>query len=109
MVVEITVRNATGAAVGTRNVTIPAGSFMHYQFAVGEILQAGSALTLGSVDFRVVQGEGAVVPYASIVDNATSYATYVMGQFPEPTVTTSTSSRISSSVFRNLIQRGSVR
>jgi hypothetical protein len=105
MVVEITLRNATGGPVGTRSVTIPSGSFMHYQFPIAEILSPGVALELGSADFRVTQGEGAVVPYASIVHNATATATYVMGQFPEPAPFTTSSNRFAPSVFRSLIDR----
>lgn len=106
MVVEITIRNATGAVVGTRNITIPSGSFMHIQFPVQDLLQAGSSLSLGSADFRITQGEGAVVPYASIVDNATNNATYVMGVFPEPTAfTTSSFGFRPPSVFRTLVDQ----
>lgn len=106
MVVEITVRNANGAVVGSRNVTIEAGNFMHYQFPVSELLQAGSSLELGSVDFRVTQGEGAVVPYASVIDNATSVATYIMGSLPE---TTPFTSKRSPDVFRSIIGRSAIR
>ena len=98
MVILISIRNATGAEVGRREVTVPSGSFMHVHLPVGDMLQAGSSLHLGSADFRIVSGEGAVVPYASIIDNASAVATYVMGQFPDPMVTTS------SFVFRSLVQ-----
>lgn len=106
MIVEITIRNATGAVVGTRSISIPSGSFMHAQVPVGSLLQAGSSLDLGSADFRVVSGEGAVVPYASIIDNATSVASYVMGQFPDPVTSTTSFSFRPPSVFRMLLDRG---
>lgn len=110
MVVEITIRNATGGVAGTRNVTVPAGGFMHYQFPVGGVLATGSSLELGSADFRVTQGEGAVVPYASIIDNATAIASYVMGSLPEPTPFTTSAKRIAPNVFRTLIlERGTDR
>lgn len=106
LVVEITIRNATGAIVGTRNITVPSGSFMHIQFPVQDLLQAGTSLNLGSADFRITQGEGAVVPYASIVDNATNNATYVMGMFPEPTPFTASSFGFRPpSVFRTLVDQ----
>jgi len=105
MVVEITIRNATGAVVGSRSISIPSGTFMHVQIPVGSMLQAGSALDLGSADFRVVEGEGAVVPYASIIDNATAVAGYVMGQFPDPVTTTATFGFRPPSIFRSLLDQ----
>ena len=98
MTVEIIIRNDTGAQVGSQQITIPAGRFMHIQVPVGPMLQSGSSLDLGSADFRIVAGEGVVVPYASVVDNASSVATFMLGQFPDPVL--STSSRL----FRSLVR-----
>jgi hypothetical protein len=98
MTVEILIRNDTGAEVGSQQITIPAGRFMHIQVPVGPMLQAGSSLDLGSVDFRIVAGEGVVVPYASVIHNASSVATFMLGQFPDPIL--STSSRL----FRSLVR-----
>jgi hypothetical protein len=83
MTVEVTIRNASGGSLGVRTITVPAGQFMHIQFPVSS-LTAG-AFNEGSADFRIVTGEGVVVPYASIIDNATGNAAFVGGVFPETT------------------------
>lgn len=80
MTIEVSVRNGTGGVVGTRSITIPAGRFAHMQFPVASF--ANGAFDIGSADFRITQGEGVVVPYASVIDNTTGEATYLMGVFP---------------------------
>jgi hypothetical protein len=80
MVVEITVRNGAGGVAGTRNFVIPAGSFAHMQVPLSSI--APAAFDIGSVDVRVAEGEGVVVPYASVIDNTTGEAAYIMGVTP---------------------------
>jgi hypothetical protein len=101
MVIEITVRNGAGGAVGTRNVTVPAGAFTQMQFPVASF--ATSSFEVGSVDFRVTAGEGVVVPYASMIDNATGEAAFVTGVFPE-TVRPSALSG-TGGLFRSLFER----
>jgi hypothetical protein len=83
MIIEITIRNGTGGAIGQRSITVPAGTFMQIQVPVSSMI--ASSLDQGSADFRIVSGEGVVIPYGSIVDNATGNAAYVMGVFPETT------------------------
>jgi hypothetical protein len=95
MTVEVSLRNGTGAVVGTRSITIPAGRFAHMQFPVGSF--ATAAFDVGSADFRITQGEGVVVPYASVIDNRTGEASYLMGVFP-PTGAPAAMSR-----FRTLV------
>ena len=80
MTIEVTLRNATGAVAGTRSITIPGGRFAHMQFPVASF--SDQQFDIGSADFRITQGEGVVVPYASVIDNATREATYIMGVFP---------------------------
>lgn len=80
MTIEVSIRNATGGVVGTRSITIPAGRFAHMQFPVASFAQG--AFDIGSADFRITQGEGVVVPYASVIDNRTGEAAYLMGVFP---------------------------
>ncbi|HVG22746.1 MAG TPA: hypothetical protein VND45_01220 [Thermoanaerobaculia bacterium] len=80
MTIEVTLRNGTGGVVGTRSITIPAGRFAHMQFPVASFAQG--AIDVGSADFRITQGEGVVVPYASVIDNRTGEASYLMGVFP---------------------------
>jgi hypothetical protein len=80
MVVEVTVRNASGGVGGTRSFVIPAGRFEHMQVPLRSI--APVTFDIGSVDVRITEGEGVVVPYASVVDNATGEAAYIMGVTP---------------------------
>lgn len=81
MIIEITARNGAGGSVGTRRITIPAGSFSHIQIPLSSFVTG--TFDIGSVDFRVVEGEGVVVPYASVVDNATGEAAFITGVFSD--------------------------
>ena len=80
MTIEVSVRNSAGAVIGTRAITIPAGRFAHMQFPVASFTD--QQFDIGSADFRITQGEGVVVPYASVIDNVTREAAYLMGVFP---------------------------
>jgi hypothetical protein len=103
MVVEVTIRNADGASVGTRSFFIPPGNFAHYQFNIGSIVQDGS-IDVGTAEFRITEGEGTVVPYASLIDNATGEAAYIMGQFPNSTPPSATAFR-PFNLFRQLLEK----
>lgn len=102
MVIEITVRNQAGGSVGTRRVTVPAGVFVHMQFPVASMVNA--QFDIGSVDFRVTEGEGVVVPYASVVHNATGEAAFITGVFPESTMNPGAASA-RAGLFRMLLDR----
>jgi hypothetical protein len=60
---------------------------------------------IGSADFRITEGEGVVVPYASVIDNTTREATYLMGVFPE----TGAPQSLRSNIFQSLFTGGSFR
>lgn len=100
MTVEVSIRNGAGAIVGGRSYVIPAGNFAHHQFNLTSIVPG--TLEVGTAEFRILQGEGTVVPYASLIDNATGEAAYIMGQFPDSTPTMLNSHR---SLFRLLLDR----
>jgi hypothetical protein len=97
MVVEVTVRNGAGGVAGTRNFFIPAGRFEHMQVPLRSI--APTAFDIGSVDVRIAEGEGVIVPYASVIDNTTGEAAYIMG------VTPPTGAPATMSFFRMLLDR----
>jgi hypothetical protein len=101
MVVDVQVRNSTGAIVGSRNFVIQPGNFAHHQFNIRSIAPAN--FEVGSIDVRVSSGEGAVVPYASVIDNTTGEAAYIMGVLPE-TTPNSLSFR-PANVFRSIINQ----
>lgn len=99
MALEVTLRGADGATLGTRTFTIPGASFVHLQFNSAAI--TSQSFDEGSATFRITAGDGAVVPYASVVDSASSAAFYVTGQFPP---NTTFAQRATSSIFRNLLR-----
>lgn len=105
MVVEVTIRNGAGGVVGTRTFTIPAGAFAHYQVGISSFVNG--AFDVGSAEFRITQGEGAVIPYASLIDNITEDAAYIMGQFPDSTPPGANSFR--PNIFRSLFKLSSTR
>jgi len=100
LVVQVTIRDAGGATLGTKLVTIPSGNFTQTQFPVVSI--TSTPFDVGSAEFRIVQGLGTVVPYASVIDNASGSGMYIMGQFPASTPLAKTA--FSSAIFRNLFQ-----
>lgn len=100
MHVEVTVRSAAGGVLGTRTFVITPGSFAHQQVNLRSI--ASGNFDVGSIDVRVASGEGSVVPYASLIDNRTGEAAYIMGTLPD---TTPSALRFTPSVFRTLVDR----
>lgn len=93
--VQVTVKDNTGKTLGTKLVLIGPGNFTHTQFAVSSM--TSQSFDVGSAELRIVQGNGAVVPYASVIDNASGAAAFIMAQFP--------SSASASSLFRRLFDR----
>lgn len=96
LMIEVMLRGADGTSLGSRMFTVSGGSFMHAQFSSAAITSA--TFDEGSATYRIVAGSGAVVPYASIVDNLSQAAFYVSGQFASNTAS-------GKSVFRALLQR----
>jgi hypothetical protein len=101
MVVEATVRAAAGGVLGTRTFVIEAGNFAHHQINLRSI--APGNFDVGSIDVRVTAGEGSVVPYASLIDNNTGEAAYIMGTLPDTTPSNGAIAR--PNVFRSLVKR----
>lgn len=102
MHIEVTVRAAAGGILGTRTFVIPPGSFAHQQVNLRSI--APGNFDVGTIDVRVSEGEGAVVPYASLIDNNSGEAAYIMGILPD--TTPSSSLRFApTNVFRSLVDR----
>jgi len=98
--VEITVKNAAGAVLGTRRVTNLQGNFTHTQFSLTSI--TNQFFDVGSAEVRILGGSGVVVPYAAVVDNRTQSVAYIMGIFPNNTPLTNS---MNPSVFRSLLTR----
>jgi hypothetical protein len=100
MTMSVTLRNAGGAVTGTRAFSVPAGAILQMQFSARE-LSAGNFDVAGA-EFRITSGSGAVVPYASVIDNRTADAVFVSGLFPQnATNVTALSQR--TSLFRAIL------
>jgi hypothetical protein len=97
MAVEITLRNGAGTALGSRTLNIPGLGFTHVLFNTADI--TSQQFDEGSATYRIVSGDGAVVPFASVIDNASSAAFYVSGQFPD------NAAIINGATFRMLLDR----
>lgn len=78
--IQVTLKDAAGATLGSQTFTIDPGAFRHLQFSSRAI--ADQTFDVGSAELRILSGDGAVVPYASVVDNTTADAIFVSGQFP---------------------------
>ena len=106
LTVTVTVRNAAGATAGTRTITVGPGNFTHLQFNARSILGT-QMFDIGSAEFRITEGDGAVVPYASVIDNSTADAVFVSGVFPDNTAVAAKAIRTTStqSIFKSLLER----
>jgi len=80
LIIEITLRDDRGATAGTKQLVVEQGTAVHTQFSIRDL--SASPFDVASAEVRIVSGSGAVVPYASIVDNRSSDASLVVGTFP---------------------------
>lgn len=80
MRIDVTVRKADGSIAGTRQFIIAPGSIEHLQFSVRSF--SPDPFDAGSAEFSIAVGDGAVIPYGSVIDNGTADAVFVLGQFP---------------------------
>lgn len=101
MNVAITMRDASGAVAGARNFAVAPGGLIHVQISARSL--SASNIDVGSAEFRITSGSGAVVPYASVIDNVTGDAVFVTGEFPEATGVFANSWR--RSPFREALER----
>jgi hypothetical protein len=97
-IIQVTIRDASGTSLGSRLITVPPGFFTQTQFSVASI--TSTPFDVGSAEIKLVQGTGAVVPYASVIDNTTGSPMYIMGQFPANTPIAKTG--LGGNIFSNL-------
>ena len=100
MALEFRLKDSTGGTIGTRTFAIAPGNFTHVQFSSRTV--STTSFDIGSAEVRIVQGSGAVVPYASVIDNVTADAVYVSGTFPPNTAMPKAGEQ---SLFRQLHER----
>jgi hypothetical protein len=99
LVIDYVITGADGSSLGSERFAIPAGSFMHLQFSSRRI--AAGNFDEGAARVIIVSGDGAVVPYASVIDNTTADAVFVSGNFPA----NSPFAKVAPSVFEELFNR----
>ena len=86
LVVVVTLRDASGMVIGSpRPFFLPPGTFTHLQFPTSLI--SSKAFDLASAEIQIKQGNGVVVPYASVVDNKSADAVFITAMFPNNTPT----------------------
>lgn len=100
MTLEIRLKGEDGSTLGTTTYFIPAGFFTHAQFPVTEL--ADAQFNAGGLEFRITGGDGAVIPYTSVIDNATADAVFISGNFPPNAAFTKSLQR---NVFRDLFDQ----
>ncbi len=80
MVVEVKLKAADGSTTGTRTFSIPPNRFVHVQFAASTLTPA--LIDAGAAELRITGGDGAVAPYASVIDNVSQDAVLIPSVFP---------------------------
>jgi len=79
--VEVSLRNAMGPILNAkRTFTIAAGNISQLQFSSRAV--SDTTFDIGSAEFRIVQGSGSVVPFATVIDNVSQDPVYISGVFP---------------------------
>lgn len=91
LVVEIGLRNATGASMGSTTFTIAPGTMSHVQVSTAAITT--TQFDIATATIRIVSGLGDVTGYASIIDNRSHQAAFV-GSGSPATATSSTQSML---------------
>jgi hypothetical protein len=108
LVIGVTVRDAAGTVAGTRTITVGPGNFTHLQFNTRSLIGT-RMFDIGSAEFRITEGNGAVVPYASVIDNGTADAVFSIGVFPDNAPLSgnivNAASKPAQSIFRQLLNR----
>jgi len=97
--IEFTLKRADGVAVGRREFFVGPAEFKHLQFSTNAITTTG--FDIAGAEVRILTGSGAVIPYASVIDNTTADAVFVLGTFPPNTALAKTAT----SVFREIFDR----
>jgi len=78
VVVEIALLSASGATLGSQVTVVDEPGFEHRQLSVAQI--AAPTPSSSTAVVRILEGDGIVVPYASIIDNVSAEAVFVSGE-----------------------------
>ncbi|MBW3671696.1 MAG: hypothetical protein KY432_08505 [Acidobacteria bacterium] len=80
LAVKVRLYDQSGGSLGTETFLLPGGTFNHTQFNTSVI--TGETFTVAGVEITIPSGNGAVIPYISVVDNETGDGWFVLGTFP---------------------------
>jgi hypothetical protein len=79
LVVEVSLRDEGGRVLGTRSFTIAPGAATHVQFSARSV--AAAPFDGGAATVRIASGDGSIIAYGSVVDNASEDASFIPGGF----------------------------
>jgi hypothetical protein len=79
LVIEVALRGGNGGPLGARSFTIAPGVTTHLQFSATSV--AAAPFDSGAATVRIVSGDGSIIAYGSVVDNASADASFVPGGF----------------------------
>lgn len=85
-VAEIELVSADGDRLGSQLITLDTDGFAHRQFSVASMGSGGASAVV-----RVLEGDGIIVPYASVIDNESGEALFVS---TEPATSAGASARV---------------
>lgn len=80
LAVKVELYDQSGDSLGSETFLLPGGSFNHTQFNTSVI--TGQTFTVAGVEVTIPSGNGAVIPYISVVDNETGDGGFILGTFP---------------------------
>lgn len=103
LVVRFAIRNAAGQEIGNRSVVVPAGSIMQLQFSSQSL--TNTPFDAATAEVRIVEGDGAVVPYASVLDNRSGDGVFIAGQFPANATFGPSGKAAQRSIFRTIFDQ----
>jgi hypothetical protein len=73
--IELTLLDASGVQIGRRTFDVPAATAAHLHFSLRDIVQG--SFDSATARFRVLNGDGVVTAYASVVDSVSGDARFI--------------------------------
>ena len=77
LIAEIELVSTSGATLGSRLIVVQEPGFVHHQLSTADVADIDAD---ASALIRIIEGDGVVVPYGSMIDNSTAEAIFVAGQ-----------------------------
>lgn len=77
LIAEIELVSASGTTLGSRLLVVQEPGFVHHQLSTADVADIDAD---ASALIRIIEGDGVVAPYGSMIDNSTAEAIFVVGQ-----------------------------